>query len=161
MIGSEECYITLGSIYRSRILHYSHEDTPQNIGSYLDPKLTHSKHIDKTVAKISNTISILKVLSSTKRHCSQHIKRNKPNTRVYLHYMITYYKPTTKITKLPTMHTHGCSLNTTIQYIYDERNKVLPVHTYLKLHASQIRYKITTSHIPTKLPHKAYNTKTT
>ena len=47
MIGSEECYITLGSIYRSRILHYSHEDTPQNIGSYLDPKLTHSKHIDK------------------------------------------------------------------------------------------------------------------
>ena len=124
---------------------------PKILGLTLDPKLTYNTHIDNTANKASKTLSILKVLSSTKwgKHKETILATYKAISRPLLEYASTIWSPiasTTSIQKLQTIQNTalriatGCTRDTNTQHLHDE-TLILPVSTHLQLHASQIRQK--------------------
>ena len=134
---------------------------PKILGLTFDPKLTYNSHIRKTSDKATNTLKLLKALTSTKwgKQKETIVATYKAITRPILEYASTIWSPiasTTGITKLQTIQNMalriatGCTSDTNIQHLHNETN-ILPLSAHLKLHSSQLRQK---SQHPTHPLHK-------
>ena len=122
---------------------------PKILGLTLDPKLTYTGHVRKTVTKAKNTLKALKALTTTHWGKSKEtlLVTYKTITRPILEYANTIWSPIisqTNTQKLQTVQNTalrtvtGCTLDTNAEHLHSE-TLTLPLREHFKLHSSQLR----------------------
>ena len=122
---------------------------PKILGLTFDPKLTYSTHIQNTHKRATNTINLIKALTTTHWGKTKETLSTtyKTITRPLIEYANTIWSPITSdtnISKLQTVQNKalraitGCTLDTNTAHLHHE-TKILPITKHLKLHASQLR----------------------
>ena len=122
---------------------------PKILGLTLDPKLNFSAHIQNTLKRASQTINMLKALTSTHWGKSKETLTvtYKTITRPIVEYASTIWSPIASSTNIEALQTvqnsalrtiTGCTRDTNVAHLHQE-TKILPIDTHLRLHASQLR----------------------
>ena len=122
---------------------------PKILGLTLDPKMNYSAHIQNTHKRASQTIGMLKALTSTHWGKTKETLATtyKTITRPIIEYANTIWSPVISATNIGALQTvqnsalrtiTGCTRDTNAVHLHQE-TKILPIEMHLKLHASQLR----------------------
>lgn len=122
---------------------------PKILGLTLDPKLTYSAHIQNTLKRATQTINMIKALTTTHWGKTKETLTTtyKAITRPIIEYANTIWSPITSTTNMQKLQTvqnkalrtiTGCTLDTNTSHLHTE-TQILPITTHLQLHASQLR----------------------
>ena len=125
---------------------------PKVLGLTLDPKLTYNAHIQNIATHAQKPLQVIKALTGTTwgKQKETLVATYKAVMRPTLEYASSIWSPMaspTSINKLQVMQNAalractGCTHDTNIQHLHDEKTNILPIQKHLQLHASQIRQK--------------------